>query len=155
MNKTITMLLASVLFAAGVPVLHGVASATTANGTVALFDVDIWQLQCNSTLTACIDAQLCDGSASSVDEWWITLDVYAPTTLQGKGATNIVNTGDCAQVGGCRVPPSHRPMKAFVNIHHVAGGSGADTYTLTGQCRDKDGNILPDSGTKLTGKTNN
>ena len=156
MSKTISMVVASILLATGVLAVHGVAHATDVHGAVALGRVDIWQLECTSSATFCITADVCDAVSSSADDWMITLDVYSPTSLLGKADTAFfqTQTAQCGAAEVCRVAPSHGPMKAFVNINHPGGASDSDTYNLTGHCFDSLLNLLPASSTKLTIKSN-
>jgi len=152
-TKTMSVVLAIILSVAGVPGMRGVASATSVHGAVALNGVDIWQFQCTSPQTKCILAQVCDAVAGSLDKWVVTMDIYSPTMLFGNGDTAWAETGACGVVEVCRIPSSHGPIKAFVNINHVFGGD-FDGYEMSGACLDADGNTLPNSTAKFMPKLN-
>ena len=154
MRRNIVFLLAGVAVAA-VPLLHGAASAAAMSSALKVQSVDIWQMQCTSSLTACMRVQVCDAAAGTDDDWEVTIGVYAPAALLGKGGTAAVITGHCSpEVSVCRVPHSLGVMKALVNINHP-GGDGDDTYTLVARCIDQQGQPLPDNHTILNLKTNN
>ena len=98
---------------------------------------------------------MCDPVAASDDLWEVTIGVYAPLALVGKGGTATANTGDCsAAVTVCRVPPSLGVMKALVSINHP-GGDGDSTYDLIATCLDKNSQALPNGATILDLKTDN
>jgi hypothetical protein len=130
--------------------------AITQTATLDVEGVDIYQFQCTSSLTHCMQASVCDFAVSSSDTWEVTLAVYSPTTLLGRGDTDLVHatgSGGCTStVEVCRPNLTHGVMKAFVSVNHPDGVG--NYYTVTVDCRDVSGALLPDANTKLTIKTN-
>ena len=162
MNKRAIMMAMTRLFAAAMLTLFGAApaAAMTVGGAMDGGDVDIWQFECTSSLTHCMHVSVCDQYWGSPDTWEVTIGVYSPTTLLGRGssASNTYGGGGpyaCTPTASvCREPATnHGPMKALVNVNHpFFGGDGF--YDLAASCTDVNGYGLPGTSTKLTVKTN-
>lgn len=150
MNRRVASLVLGVLFTvAAVAAMRGTAGATSVQGAINFEGFEIWQFQCTSSLTHCMQVSVCDDQAGSSDMWEVSLGVYSPATLLGQGGSEAAHTGECSYpVYVCRPGVTHGAMKALVSVNHPVG-VGLHAYDLHGYCSDAHGNILPAAGTKL------